>query len=92
MIYKGCERKIILIKNPGNGYFDEAYFILKENKNEKQGNGTDMLSEANRIVNESMMILDRGVKKAPKSKRILYLGIGLLLGSGLTSAMFLLFL
>lgn len=91
MVYKGCERKMIMIKNPGNGYFDEAYFILKEKSTLKQGNGTDMLSEANRIVNENMMMLDRSVKKAPKAKRLYHLCVGIMLGSGLTSVVFLLF-
>lgn len=56
MVYKGCERKMIIIKNPGNGYFDEVYFILKDKTHKnKYVNESDMLTEANRIVNDNLI-------------------------------------
>ncbi|MBR5515214.1 MAG: hypothetical protein IKU52_03315 [Clostridia bacterium] len=55
MIYKGCERKMIMIKNTGCEYFDEVYFILKEKRNYNNIKEDDMLKEANRIVNENLI-------------------------------------
>ena len=43
MVYKGCQRKMIVIKNTGSEFFDAAYFILKEGKSEKE-NCTDMIT------------------------------------------------
>lgn len=55
-MYKGCQRKMIMIKNPGGDLFDEAYFILKEKAVKKQSlNDHDMIAEANRIVGENML-------------------------------------
>ena len=66
MIYKGCERKMIMIKNTGSDFFDEAYFILKEKLNCNNDNcEEDIIKEANRIVNENTITL-----KKEKNKRI----------------------
>ena len=46
---KGCQKKIIHLKNPDSRYFEEAYFILKETT----GGITDekeMIKEAERIA------------------------------------------
>lgn len=50
MVYKGCQRRIIMIKNPSE-CFEEAYFILKENGRKNfHVSDNDMIREANRIV------------------------------------------
>lgn len=53
---RGCQKRIIKIKNTGSGIFDEAYFILRD-KPEKKGRPaeTDMIKEANRIIRENQL-------------------------------------
>ena len=45
---KGCQRKVIVIKNPGSELFEEAYFIVKPLDKAKKE--SDFLAEANRII------------------------------------------
>ena len=45
---KGCSRKVIVVKKPGNGIFEEAYFILSPGESGRKQ--YDFLLEANRII------------------------------------------
>lgn len=47
---KGCQKKIIHLKNTGSPYFEEAYFILKDD-------GTSLPSE-NDMVREALKIAE----------------------------------
>ena len=53
---RGCQKRIVFLKNTGSHLFDEAYFILKsdgqEQKNDKNVT-RDMVCEANRIIEEN---------------------------------------
>ncbi len=56
---KGCQKRIIVMKNTGSRLFDEAYFILKENAVRTQAiSEHDMVGEAARIISENMLIAD----------------------------------
>ena len=50
---KGCQRKIIVMKNTGSNIFEEAYFVLRENAVKAHISETDMIEEANRIIKEN---------------------------------------
>gem|GEM_PF-6516455 len=50
MIYNGSQKKMIKIKNPGSKFFEEAYFILREDFAENDSDIKDMVDEANRII------------------------------------------
>ncbi|MBQ3126120.1 MAG: hypothetical protein IJC15_03535 [Clostridia bacterium] len=47
---KGCQRRIILLRETGSSMFEEAYFILKP----ERANAPEelMIAEANRIIAE----------------------------------------
>lgn len=51
---KGCSRRMVILKDTGSDFFEEAYFVLKTDspfcslRNER-----DFLNEANRIVSEN---------------------------------------
>ncbi len=84
MVFKGCMRKMIMIKNPGGEYFDEAYFVVKEEFESKRGiSQNDMVKEANRIVAQNLLYAE-GVKrkKCRGLNRISYI-LGLISGSAL---------
>ena len=49
---RGCQKKIIVMKNTGSPMFDEAYFILSENALRAHASERDMINEANRIISE----------------------------------------
>lgn len=78
---KGFNRRVIVMKNTDSDFFDEAYFIVKENCHEKKKRGERPLDEAKRIVRD----LQR--EKTPPSPASLFLKnlgfflLGLLIGA-----------
>lgn len=80
---KGYQRKLIMIRTNDSDMFESAFFILRSAVCEK-GNRAEMVSEANRILQES-----NGIKKKKSFKArhlFLMLGIGFLLGSAALGA------
>lgn len=60
-MFRGCQKKIIKLKNTGSGLFDEAYFILKDAAaNSPYITETDMIKEANRIICDNSVIKNCG--------------------------------
>ena len=49
---KGYQRKVIHIKNTGSYLFDEAYFVLSRDGEDLKLGEDDMVTEANRIIND----------------------------------------
>ena len=82
---KGCEKKIVYLKDTGSDYFEEAYFVVKPQKCTEN----DIIAEANKIVN-GFMDEDKGKSKISKGKIFSFLG-GLLLGALLSLGVCLIF-
>ena len=53
---RGCQKKIIYLKNSGSDLFEEAYFIIKNSPRYEEFSECDMIEEANRIIEESFCI------------------------------------
>lgn len=51
MMIKGCKKNLVVMKNIGSDYIDEAYFILKSELPAGAA-GADIVKEANRIIAE----------------------------------------
>ena len=49
---KGARKEMIVVRTGNSRYFDEAYFVLREDTHKKHQKSTDILSEANRILAE----------------------------------------
>ncbi|NLK38978.1 MAG: hypothetical protein GX303_01845 [Clostridiales bacterium] len=63
---KGCQRKIILLRNTGSNIFEEAYFVLKADAEARQDlSESDMVSEARRIVEANTISLGQHNTQAP---------------------------
>ena len=85
MPLKGCQGKIIRLKNPGGRLFEEALFVLREDA--RPAPEGDMLAEANRILDESMLL------PHPRRRRIRRVSaflLGLMVGAVLAAAVALL--
>ena len=50
---KGAQKQMIVLRTGGSRYFDEAYFVLRSGVSPGRGQRTDLLAEANRILEES---------------------------------------
>ncbi len=48
---RGCQKKIIYLKNTGSEMFDEAYFIMSDRCSD-ESEECDMVKEASRILGE----------------------------------------
>jgi hypothetical protein len=60
-MFRGCQKKIIKLKNTGSGLFDEAYFILKDVAADSPYiTESDMIKEANRIICDNSVIKNCG--------------------------------
>ncbi len=49
---KGCQRRMVCLKQTGSEWFEEAYFLLREEKQSQACDEQSLLREANRIVSE----------------------------------------
>lgn len=50
---KGAQKQMLVIRTGGSRYFDEAYFILRRELPRQGAARSDILKEANRILEES---------------------------------------
>ncbi len=62
---RGCQRKVIFLKNCESELFSEAYFIIDEKAYSSERGENDMIAEANRIVEENLTM---GKKTTPLEK------------------------
>lgn len=85
---KGAQKRLIVVKTTGSPFFDEAYFVLR---NEATGSGKvkrDMLSEANRILRDSTLSPTPERRRRRAGLRFFLLGF---FGGAAASAFILLF-
>lgn len=54
---RGCQKRMIQIKNMSGGIFDEAYFILREDAGICGHSESDMVQEASRIIEENQITI-----------------------------------
>ncbi len=85
---RGCQKKIIYLKNTDSGVFDEAYFLVSDSALGNDMDERDMIAEANRILDECVF---DGERKSTKRKildfikrkaipTILGIAIGIIIG------------
>lgn len=55
---RGCQKKIIYLKNTQSEIFDEAYFVIKDNALYENMDECDMVEEANKILEENFYFED----------------------------------
>jgi len=86
---KGCQKKIIFLKDTGSDFFEEAYFVIK---NEYEGmNDIDIISEATKIANG--ICQERNIKLNRRDGlKALFLSVGMLLGAAISIGCYFLFI
>ncbi len=86
MIYRGTQKKMIVLKRTGSPFFEEAYFILREGGDDLCAGDNAMALEAERIVSrmerrEEERIAGGGAKKRVSGRALWFLA-GALCGIG----------
>lgn len=71
IVYKGSERRVIVVKSNNGKHFEEAHFYLKAGE---AASMPDLLREANRIVEQSL--LPPLAKKTREKRRWFIRGFG----------------
>ena len=51
---KGCQRKIILVQGAESSLFETAYFVLRKSAESKETSHSDIMKEANRIIERGL--------------------------------------
>ena len=51
---KGCNKRVIVMKDTGNAMIEEAFFILKPEATKSHFTEADIVKQANRILEQSM--------------------------------------
>ena len=91
---RGCQRKVIFLKNTESEIFSEAYFIV-DGRSPKVSE-TDMVREANRIIENNLAhttASKEGVRGVRRALRAMLRSIpAFLLGGGVATVLCLVFL
>ena len=84
---KGCQKKIIQIKDTKSQFFEEAYLVLKNDCKCDEKN-VDVVSEATSIINRYSNGTTVKSHSNKRISKILLFLFGALLGGGATSIIF----
>ena len=57
---RGCQKKMIYLKNTGSEVFDEAYFVVSDKKLGEELSECDLVKEANKILDECIFVEESG--------------------------------
>ena len=84
---KGCQKRVLWVKNIDSDCFDGAFFIVSDKSEVKKRTEYSMVAEANRIISETPITNYFGIEKAEESNtsinlkatRIKWLILGFLL-------------
>lgn len=79
---KGARKEMIVVRTSNSRYFDEAYFVLRDDAQKKRRKSTDMLGEANRILAQIAPDYTATTKKP--GRQWLFFCIGGFLGAALS--------
>ena len=80
---RGCQKRVIYLKNTGSEFIDEAYFVLKRDTDMALRTEGDIIREANRIIDENI-----GNRKRIDFKRIIPIVTAFLLGAVISVLIF----
>ena len=79
---KGARKQMIVVRTGDSHYFDEAYFVLREDAQKEHRKNTDILNEANRILTE--IAPDNRPTRQKRNHPWLFFGIGGVCGAALS--------
>lgn len=76
---KGAQKQMIVIRTGNSRYFDEAYFVLRREVQHDKTEKNDMISEANRILEEHNVHTEQK-RRRPLPRGVLFFLLGILCG------------
>ena len=79
---KGARKEMIVVRTGNSRYFDEAYFVLRDDAQKEKQKSTSILDEANRILDEITPEFPMSEKK--KNRGWMFFAVGTLCGAVLS--------
>ena len=78
---RGCQKRVVFLKNTGSSIFEGAYFVIKDEnrRDEKDGDECDMVLEASRIIEENFE------RKGRRTAVHLYYALSFILGAAFSA-------
>ncbi len=96
MMLRGAQKQMIVVRTHGNRVFEEAYFVIRRDAARAEADESDMLREANRIIESSLPPASRKAppvtREAPRfglAAGLIWFGIGFSAGAGLIGLLWL---
>lgn len=85
IMIRGCQKRMYCMKNPGGLYFEEVYFVLKNNAPDERSPiaSLDLAGEAERIIKEASAGME---EKQPKPSHMFSRAAAFALGAASSSA------
>lgn len=62
-LIRGCEKRIYYLKNTGSSFFEEAYFVLKNDCTSPETKSLSLAEEADKIISESCFLFAKKQRK-----------------------------
>jgi hypothetical protein len=85
---KGTHKQMVVIRTPGNVYYEQAYFVLRESRGTEEDSEESMMAEANRILDEChLMPQPRRHRRLP---RVACFWLGVMVGGAVAGVLCLL--
>ena len=72
---KGCQKRVLWVKNIESDYFDGAVFIVSDKSREEAQSECSMVAEASRIISQSAITNYFGVENGAKETKKLRLSL-----------------
>ncbi len=85
---RGCQKKIIFLRNTDSDVFEEAYFVIKDDAAVSPGAEEDMVREANRILRENIISRARPRKAVVRRGTFLPFLIGTLFSAAIFTLLY----
>jgi hypothetical protein len=88
---KGCKKKIIQIKDTGSKFFEEAYFVIRDEALKAEINECNIIRDATAIVNEYISGATATKTRRSRAKSLILFLLGFFIGAILSALSLLIF-
>ncbi len=95
---RGAQKQMIVVRTHGNRVFEEAYFVIRRGAIQADADESDMLREANRIIENSLppparppreMIREEAQSRFHLMAGLVWFGMGFATGAGIVGLLWL---
>ena len=83
---RGCQKRVVFLKNTGSPYFEEAYFVVRQEEGRDMGTTEEMVVEASRIIDENF-----GRKEKMEKRTLISHSLCFIIGALITAVVLIIF-